>query len=231
MLVKGWMTSDVMTIDEDTSMMKASQIMKENNIRRLPVMHKGKLVGMVTDRDIKEASPSKATTLDVHELYYLLSELKVKDIMSKNVFTIGPEETVEKAAVKMLEHRISGLPVVNDKGKVVGVITQGDIFKVLVSLTGIYRGGIQFGFNLEDRPGSIKDVGDVIRKHGGRMVSILTSYDMCDEGCRHVYIRIKEIPEDKLKALTDDLDKNFILLYTVQDSLKDVDLLIIFFTF
>ena len=222
MLVKGWMTSDVMTIDEDTSMMKASEIMKENNIRRLPVIHKGKLVGIVTDRDIKEASPSKATTLDVHELYYLLSELKVKDIMSRNVFTIGPEETVEKAAVKMLEHRISGLPVVNDKGKVIGVITQWDIFKVLVSLTGVYRGGIQFAFNLEDRPGSIKEVGDLIRKHGGRMVSILTSYDMCDEGCRHVYIRIKEIPEDKLKALTDDLDKNFILLYTVRDSLKDV---------
>jgi acetoin utilization protein AcuB len=222
MLVKGWMTSDVMTIDEDTSMMKASQIMKENNIRRLPVMHKGKLVGMITDRDIKEASPSKATTLDVHELYYLLSELKVKDIMSKTVYTIGPEETVEKAAVKMLEHRISGLPVVNDKGKVVGMITQGDIFKVLVSLTGIYRGGIQFAFNLEDRPGSIQEVGDMIRKHGGRMVSILTSYDMCDEGCRHVYIRIRDIPEDKLKALTDDLDKNFILLYTAQDTLKDV---------
>jgi acetoin utilization protein AcuB len=216
------MTSDVMTIDEDTSMMKASEIMRENNIRRLPVMHKGKLVGIVTDRDIKEASPSKATTLDVHELYYLLSELKIKDIMSTHVFTISPEETVEKAAVKMLEHHISGLPVVNDKGKVVGLITQWDIFKVLVSLTGIYRGGIQFGFNLEDRPGSIKEVGDLIRKHGGRMVSILTSYDMCDEGCRHVYIRIKDIPEDKLKALTEDLDKNFILLYTVKDSLKDV---------
>jgi acetoin utilization protein AcuB len=222
MLIKGWMTSDVMTIDEDTSMMKASQIMKENNVRRLPVMHKGKLVGMVTDRDIKEASPSKATTLDVHELYYLLSELKVKDIMSKNIITIGPEDTVEKAAVIMLEHRISGLPVVNDKGKLVGIITQGDIFKVLVSLTGIYRGGIQFAFNLEDRPGSIKEVGDMIRKHGGRMVSILTSYDMCDEGCRHVYIRIKDIPEDKLKALTEELDKNFIMLYTTRDSLKNV---------
>ncbi|MBI5585803.1 MAG: CBS domain-containing protein [Deltaproteobacteria bacterium] len=222
MLIKGWMTSDVMTIDEDTSMMKASQIMKENNVRRLPVMHKGKLVGMVTDRDIKEASPSKATTLDVHELYYLLSELKVKDIMSKNIISIGPEDTVEKAAVIMLEHRISGLPVVNDKGKLVGIITQGDIFKVLVSLTGIYRGGIQFAFNLEDRPGSIKEVGDMIRKHGGRMVSILTSYDMCDEGCRHVYIRIKDMPEDKLKALTEELDKNFIMLYTTKDSLKNV---------
>jgi acetoin utilization protein AcuB len=222
MLVKGWMTSDVITVDEDTSMMKASQIMKENNIRRLPVMRKGKLVGMVTDRDIKEASPSKATTLDVHELYYLLSELKLKDIMRKNLVTVGPEETVEKAAVKMLEHRISGLPVVNDKGKVVGVITQGDIFKVLVSLTGVYRGGIQFAFNLEDRPGSIKEVADIIRKHGGRMVSILSSYDMCEENCRHVYIRVKDLAEDKLKALTEELDKNFILLYTVKDSLENI---------
>lgn len=222
MLVKGWMTSDVITVDEDTSMMKASQIMKENNIQRLPVMRKGKLVGMVTDRDIKEASPSKATTLDVHELYYLLSELKLKDIMRKNLITVGPEETVEKAAVKMLEHRISGLPVVNDKGKVVGVITQGDIFKVLVSLTGVYRGGIQFAFNLEDRPGSIKDVADIIRKHGGRMVSILSSYDMCEENCRHVYIRIKDLADDKLKALTEELDKNFILLYTVKDSLDNI---------
>jgi acetoin utilization protein AcuB len=222
MLVKGWMTSDVVTVDEETSMMKASQIMKENNIRRLPVMRKGKLVGMVTDRDIKEASPSKATTLDVHELYYLLSELKLKDIMRKNLITVGPEETVEKAAVKMLEHRISGLPVVNDKGKVVGVITQGDVFKVLVSLTGIYRGGIQFAFNLEDRPGSIKEVADVIRKHGGRMVSILTSYDMCEENCRHVYIRIKDLADDKLKALTEELDKNFILLYSVKDSLQNI---------
>jgi acetoin utilization protein AcuB len=222
MLVKGWMTSDVITVDEETSMMKASQIMKENNIRRLPVMRKGKLVGMVTDRDIKEASPSKATTLDVHELYYLLSELKIKDIMSKNVVTVAPEETVEMAAVKMLEHRISGLPVADEKGKVLGIITQGDIFKVLISLTGIYRGGVQFAFNLEDRPGSIKEVADIIRKHGGRMVSILSSYDMCEENCRHVYIRIKDLPEDKLKSLTEDLDKNFILLYSVRDSLNNL---------
>ncbi|MBA4394438.1 MAG: hypothetical protein C0407_12875, partial [Desulfobacca sp.] len=88
--------------------------------------------------------------------------------------------------------------------------------------TGIYRGGIQFGFNLEDRPGSIKEVGDMIRKHGGRMVSILTSYDMCEDNCRHVYIRIKDLPEDKLKALTEELDKNFILLYTVKDSLANL---------
>ena len=89
MLVKYWMTSDPVTVTPDTSVMKASQLMKENNVRRLPVVdEKGGLVGIVSDRDLKEASPSKATTLDVHELYYLLSELKVKDIMSRKVMTI-----------------------------------------------------------------------------------------------------------------------------------------------
>jgi len=222
MLIKEWMTSDVITIDEDTSMIKAFQIMKENSIRRLPVMRQGKLIGIVTDRDIKDASPSKATTLDIHELYYLLSELKIKDIIKKNIITIGPEETVEKATVKMLKQRISGLPVVDDSGSVVGIITQRDISKVLVSLSGIYRGGIQLAFNLEDRPGSIKEVADMIREHGGQMVSILTSYDKGEENCRNVYIRIKELPEDKIKSLTQELDKNFILLYLVKDSLKDV---------
>jgi len=222
MLVKSWMTSDVITVDEDTSMMKASQIMNENNIRRLPVMSNGKLVGMVTDRDIKEASPSKANTLDIHELYYLLSELKIKDFMNKKLVTIRPDETVGKAAFKMLEHRVSGLPVVNNKGKVVGIITQRDILKVLVSLTGIYQGGVQFAFNLEDRPGSIKEVVDIIRKQGGRVISILTSYDMTEENCRQVYVRIKEMPEGKLKALNEELDKNFILLYMIKDSLKDL---------
>jgi len=222
MLIKEWMTSEVIIIEEDTSMMKAFQIMKENNIRRLPVMRQGKLVGIVTDRDIKDASPSKATTLDIHELYYLLSELKVKDIIKKNIITISPEDSVEKATVKMLENRISGLPVVDDSGKVVGIITQRDISKVLVSLSGIYRGEIQLAFNLEDRPGSIKEVADNIREHGGQIVSILTSYDRCEENCRRVYFRIKEIPDDRLKTLSEDLDKNFILLYMVKDSLKDL---------
>jgi acetoin utilization protein AcuB len=216
------MTADVITVDEDTSMMKAGQIMKENNIKRLPVMRKGRLVGIITDRDIKEASPSKATTLDVHELYYLLSELKVKDIMSKEILTISGEETVEKAAVRMLEHNISGLPVVNEKGSLIGIITQKDVFKVLIALTGIYRGGTQFAFSIEDRPGSIKEVADIIRKHGGRMVSILSSYDSCEENCRNVFIRIQNLTEEKLKALTEELDRNFILLYTVKDVLKDI---------
>ena len=124
--------------------------------------------------------------------------------------------------MKMLENRISGLPVVDNIGRVVGIITQRDISKVLVSLSGIYQGGIQLAFNLEDRPGSIKEVADIIREHGGQIVSILTSYDRCEENCRRVYFRIKEILDDKLKTLTEELDKNFILLYMVKDSLKDL---------
>ena len=222
MLVKGWMTTDVITIDEDTSMLKAGQIMKENNIKALPVLRDGKLMGIVTDQDIKEASPSKATTLDVHELYYLLSELKIKDIMTKKVFSIDPDDTVEKAAVVMLEKGIHALPVVNRKGELVGMITQGDVFRVLISITGIYRGGVQFAFNLPDRPGTIKEVADVIRRHGGQMVSILTSYDSCEEDCRHVFIRIADMAEEKLKGLIKELDENFILLYTVKDVLRDL---------
>ena len=222
MLVKGWMSSDVISIDEETSVMKATQLMKENHIRRLPVVRGDKLVGIVTDRDLKEASPSKATTLDVHELYYLLSELKVKDIMSRNVITVQADETVELAAVKMLENNISGVPVLNPGGRLVGILTMNDVFKVLISITGIYRGGIQFAFALPDRPGSIGEVANVIRKHGGSMVSILSSYDSAEEDSRNVFIRIKEMPEPRLKALVEELEQNFVLLYSVKDQLKNI---------
>jgi acetoin utilization protein AcuB len=222
MLVKDWMTTDPITVTPDTSVMKASQIMKENNVRRLPVVKEdGSVVGIVTDRDLKEASPSKATTLDVHELYYLLSELKVKDIMSRRVITIAPDATVEKAAVIMLEHKVTGLPVV-ENGKLVGVLSQGDVFRVLTSITGIYRGGTQFAFSLADRPGSIKEVADVIRKHGGRLVSILTSYDMCEEGTRNVFLRVADMSDENLKVLQADLEREFTVLYVTHDELSDI---------
>ena len=222
MLVKGWMTTEVITIDPETSVMKASQIMKENDISRLPVVEDGKLVGVVTDRDLKEASPSKATTLDIHELYYLLSELKVKDIMTRDVVTIHSDQTVELAAVKMLEHRVTGLPVLNEEGRLVGMLTMGDVFRVLISITGIYRGGIQFAFSLADRPGSIGEVANVIRKYGGKIISILSSYDLCEDDCRNVYIRIEDMAEEKLKGLVKELEENFIVLSTARDQLQDI---------
>ena len=121
MRVKTWMTKNVITVSPDESMMKASKLMKDHEIRRLPVVdEQGRLIGIISDRDVKEASPSKATTLDVHELYYLLSEIKVKDIMTKTAIALHVEETVEKAAVVMHDRRVGGLPVVDDANKVVG---------------------------------------------------------------------------------------------------------------
>jgi acetoin utilization protein AcuB len=222
MPVKDWMSTDPITVTPDTSVMKASQMMKENNIRHLPVLgEQGGLVGIVSDRDLKEASPSKATTLDVHELYYLLSELKVKDIMTKRVISVKPEDTIEKAAVIMLERKVNGLPVV-DEDEVVGMLSQGDVFRVLVSITGIYRGGALFCFSLEDRPGSIKEVADVIRKHGGRMVSILTTYDMVEEGTRNVHIRVADLNEERFRSLQKELESEFTVLYVVENELGDI---------
>ena len=222
MLVKGWISDQIISVDEETSMMKAYVLMKENNIRRLPVVRKGKLVGIVTDTDLKEACPSTATTLDIYEINYLLSEIKVKESMSKDVIYVKPDETVEFAAILMLENKISGLPVVNDQQNLIGVITQTDIFKALIYISGVYNGHIQFALCLEDRPGSVKEVSDVIRSFGGRMVSILTSYDLADEGYRNVYIRLKSMEHKKLSQLVDILEEKFTVLYTAKESLKQI---------
>jgi acetoin utilization protein AcuB len=223
MLVKGWMASDVISVDEETSMMKASVLMKENNIRRLPVVRKGKLVGIVTDTDLKEASPSKATTLDIYEINYLLSEIKVKELMSKEVIYVRPDETIEFAAVLMLENKISGLPVINDQKNLIGVITETDVFKALIHITGVYSGDIQFALCLEDRPGSVHEVADVIRSMGGRTVSIMTSYDLADEGYRNVYFRIRPMQQDQLAKLVNTIEERFTVLYTVKESMDQVE--------
>jgi acetoin utilization protein AcuB len=224
MLVQGWMTTDVVTVDENTSMMKASMIMKEKKIRCLPVVNaKRELVGIVSDRDLKDAAPSKATTLDVYELNYLLSSIKIKDLMTTNLVYVRPDETVEFAAILMLENKISSLPVINNKGSLIGIITQTDIFKVLINITGVYTGGIQFAFSLEDRPGSLREAADVIRSYGGRIISILSTRETAEEGRRNVYIRSSQLPEDTLRDLVKELDKKFVVLYTSKDLLDEVE--------
>ena len=224
MLVQGWMTTDVITVDEDTSMMKASIIMKEKKIRCLPVVNrKGELAGIVSDRDLRDAAPSKATTLDVYELNYLLSSIKIKDLMTTNLVYVRPDETVEFAAILMLENKISSLPVINSKGSLIGIITQTDIFKVLINITGVYTGGIQFAFSLEDRPGSLREAADAIRAYGGRIISILSTRETAEEARRNVYIRSSELPEGKLRKLVKHLEQHFVVLYTSQDLLEEVE--------
>lgn len=207
MLIRYWMTKNVVAIDTDASMQDAVRLLRKNNIRRLPVMKRGKLVGIVTNLDISRESASQATMLAINELNYLIEKIRVKEIMtSKDIQTVSPTDTVEAAALKMLEKKIGGLPVM-DNGKLVGIITESDIFEVLVSMTGVRQGGIQFAFDIIDKPGSVREVLDILRSYGGRIVSILTSYQRAEEGRRHVYIRMKDIDQYKLKSLKDELHK------------------------
>jgi acetoin utilization protein AcuB len=215
MLVKNWMSKPAITIDEDESMYEAIKLLKNHNIKMLPVMEKGKLVGIITDRDLKRASASDAITLEIHELLYLISKIKIKEIMTKNPITVPQDCTVEETAEILLKHNISGVPVVDQYHDVVGTITQNDLFRILISLTGAERRGIQFGIEVEDRPGSIKEVTDIIREYGGRMASILTSYDMAPEGFRRVYVRMYGIDRFKINRLKEALKEKATLLYMV----------------
>lgn len=204
----------MVTVDVNDSMQDASRLLKKHNIRGLPVMEKGKLVGIVTDRDLKRASASDATTLEIHELLYLISRIKIKDIMTKNPITIPLDHTVDEAAGVLLDNKLSGAPVVDNEGKVVGVITQTDIFRVLVSFTGVKKAGIHFAFQLEDRPGSIKEVTDIMQKYGCRIMSIMSSHD--DQvDYRHVYIRVRDCDRERFGELKEELKVKANMLYMV----------------
>ncbi len=219
MLVKNWMTTEVITLSHDRSMMKAAKLMKDNEISRLPIVDdEGVLVGIVSDRDIKEASPSKATTLDMHELYYLLSEIKVKDIMSRKVVTVSVEDTVEKAAVVMEEKKIGGIPVVDAENKCVGIITNTDVFKVLINITGVMHGGVQIGLALSNEPGSLNGVLDYLKDNDARVMSILTSYEPEQENMRHVFIRIHDMEKASLNRIKEGIAEHFNMMFWVRDS-------------
>ena len=132
-LVKDWMTTGVITATPDTTLPDAHQLMDKHTIRRLPVLdNEGRLVGVVTRGDVRGAEPSDATTLSIWEVNYLLSKLTVGKIMSHNPLTVSPEATIEEAAKIMLDNKVSGLPVVDESGKEVGIITESDIFRMVV---------------------------------------------------------------------------------------------------
>jgi acetoin utilization protein AcuB len=215
MLVKDWMSETLITTDINDSMQEAMGRLKDNNISMLPVMKKGKMVGIVTDRDLKRASASDANTLEVHELLFLLTKIKVREIMTENPVTIPFDFTVEEAAEVLLEKKISGAPVVDGEGNVMGIITKNDLFRVLIALTGVGKRGIQFAFVVEDRPGSIRELADLIRQYGGRMVSILSTYENVRKGYRKVFIRMYGVSRDKLPQLEKEMGEKAQYLYLV----------------
>jgi len=188
MFVSDWMTKKVITIAPDSSISEAVRLIKEKKIKHLPVVKDDKLKGIVSDRDIKEYSPSKATTLDIFELNYLLARTKVKEIMRTGVCTTTPDTPVEELAMMMLDNNIGCCPVL-EGGRLVGIISDKDIFTVLVDITGVRHGGHRISATIEDRPGSIRELADIIRKHDFNLQGILTSYEKAPKGFRNVVIR------------------------------------------
>ncbi len=225
MLIQDWMTKDVMTVDENTSLMRATRIMKENNIRRLPVVSHGKLIGIITDRDVKDASPSKTTSLDIHELYYLLSEMKVKDVMTDTPLVLSGKDTLEKAALIMLNSRISGLPVVDDRSHLIGLLSETDVLRGFIRMTGIKDNAIQYVFDLPDQPGSVTMVTNILREHNAMIISILSSFEDASENVKRVAIRIAPIDEKAEQTLTRKLTEKFQVVFHGRDDLSSLPIM------
>ena len=166
MYVKNRMTSDVVTISSDASIATAFQLMMEKKCSQLPVVDGHKIVGLVTEKLLTEVSPSKATTLSIYELNYLLSKTKVKDIMKSNIITVEPDILLEEAAVLMRNHDINSLPVVENTSHLVGIITKIDIFDAFIELIGVNDAGTRIALEVKDELGTIAEICQIIKGHG-----------------------------------------------------------------
>jgi acetoin utilization protein AcuB len=215
MLVMDWMSAPVITVDVHDSMQHAVNLMTENKIGTLPVMQNNKLVGIVTDRDLKEAAPSSVAVFDIKQILRHLSQVKMENIMTREPITVPPDFTIEEAAEKLQDNNISGCPVLDRAGDLAGIITKNDIFRAMTSITGMSKRGLQLGFMLEDRPGAIKEVTDVIRKYDARLISIVTTYHKAPHGYRYVHIRTFGMNREILPEMKAELKKRAKMLYLV----------------
>jgi acetoin utilization protein AcuB len=174
MRVKDIMTNNPVTVEPGTPLRDAHKLMVKHKIRKLPVLKRGKLVGILTYDMVLEASPSPATSLSMQELHYLLAEMKVKEIMAKDPETLGPNTEFEKALLLGQNSRIRGFPVV-DKGKLVGITTHGDILRLLTRTLGLHEEGVRLTIeNLGGHLGELKDIISIFDRHQALVMSIMT---------------------------------------------------------
>ncbi len=174
MLVARRMMRNPVVVDEDDSMKTAMDVLKERGIRHLPVVKADKLVGIVTERDIKQASPSSATALEIREIYYLLDKVKMKQIMTRRPYTVSPADTIEEAALLMREKKIGCLPVV-EGGKLVGILTETDILDAFLDAMGVGGAGYRIEVGLPDQPGVLLEVLKLFADFDSKIVSVATS--------------------------------------------------------
>jgi acetoin utilization protein AcuB len=173
MKVRDIMSTNVVTVDEKTSIHDARKIMEAHRIRRLPVMKKDKLVGLVTERMLLEASPSPATSLSIHELHYLLAKMTVKDIMVKNPYTISPDMPVEEGLQLGQEKGYGAFPVVED-GRLVGVVTESDIVRLMTRVLGVKEKGKRIDVKASNDFGNMKKIMDILDKNKTVLLSMMT---------------------------------------------------------
>jgi acetoin utilization protein AcuB len=174
MLVERWMKANPITVGPQDSFRHAMNLIRQRGIRHLPVVEGGRLVGIVTDRDVRQASPSAATSLEIHELHYLLEKIKIRDIMTSEVVTAMPEMPIEAAARLMLTHRIGSLPVLRGMA-LVGIITETDILSAFVEVMGIQAEQTRLELVLEERAGAFLDACRIVQDQGGDIVSVVTA--------------------------------------------------------
>ena len=201
MLIGERMTRHPVVITEHEGIDDALKMMRDNHVRRLPVLDKkGKLVGIVSDKDLLYASPSPATSLSVHELHYLLSKLTVKEVMSSPVITVTEYTPLEEAARIMADSKIGGLPVMRED-KVVGIITETDMFKIFLEMLGARKKGVRLSMLVPEARGILADITTEIARLGGNIISLGTFYGE-DPTTTEITVKVEGVSQEELlKAL------------------------------
>ncbi len=203
MLVKERMSHPAIMIKPDMPIMEALDLFRREKIRRAPVIQDGKMVGIVSDKDLLNASPSSATSLSVWELNYLVSRIKVQDVMTKKVLTVDENTPIEEAARVMADNKIGGLPVMRD-GHVVGIITETDLFKVFLELMGARESGVRVTALMREQKGELGILGKAIAEAGGSFISF-GLYAGEDQTNRSATFKVIDMPLEKVKAVVEPL--------------------------
>jgi len=199
MLVYERMSRHPITVTADVPIDEALKLMRDSKVRRLPVVDKkGKLVGIVSEKDLLYASPSPATSLSIHEIHYLVSKIKVADVMTKDVITVGEYTPLEEAARIMVDHKIGGLPVVRN-GTLVGIITETDLFKIFLELLGAREAGVRLAMLVPEQPGILATITREIVEMGGNIVTLGTFLGE-DPTNRLITVKVADVEQEKLVA-------------------------------
>jgi acetoin utilization protein AcuB len=203
MLIKEIMSSPVITINPEMPIQEALELMKSENIRRTPVLKKGKLVGIISDYDLLNASPSQATSLSVFELNYLISKITADEVMTKEVITVAEDTPIEEAARIMADSKVGGLPVMR-KGDVVGIVTETDLFRVLLELMGAREPGVRLTVLMEDKPGELVKLAEGISALQGNIIAMAEMAGK-EVGTRKVMLKIAGLDEKQVKQIVEQL--------------------------